>query len=103
MEAMTTRLFIGNLSFAVSEQELLAAFAPYQATSAEIPTRWSRSQQKADRPKGFGYVDVPAAQSQAAIKGMQGQLIDGRAIDICAARPRPSLNPPSGGRYSRRG
>ena len=88
---MTTRLFIGNLSFNVTEEQLQQAFAPYEAVSATIPTRWSRSNQKADRPKGFGYVEVPERQAAAAIAAMQGYVLDGRAIDVSEARPRPEL------------
>ena len=88
---MSRRLFVGNLSFDVTEEQLQAAFAPYGATGATIPTRWSRSAQRADRPKGFGYVDVAAPQVQAAISAMQGQMLNGRAIDVSEARPRPEL------------
>jgi RNA recognition motif-containing protein len=100
---MTTRLFIGNLSFGISEAQLQEAFATYQSSSATIPTRWSRREGKPDRPKGFGYVDVPTNQMKAAIAGMHGQLLDGRALDVSEARPRPSFNPPPAGRYQRRG
>lgn len=88
---MTRRIFVGNLSFSVSEQELLAQFAPYGATGAVIPSRWSRSRHRADRPKGFGYVDVPAARLTSALEEMQGRDLGGRALDVSEARPRPEL------------
>src|SRR5205809_946213 len=87
-----TRLFIGNLSFAVSEEQLREAFDRFGASRATIPTRWSRSTTKADRPKGFGFVDVPQRQAAAAIAGMQGFLLDGRPLDVSEARPRPELS-----------
>jgi RNA recognition motif-containing protein len=86
-----SRLFVGNLSFDVTEEQLQAAFAPFGASGATIPTRWSRSASKQDRPKGFGYVDVPPAQKEAAIKGMQGHVLNGRSLDVREAIPKPEL------------
>lgn len=100
---LNKRLFIGNLSFDVSETQLRDAFAQYGATAATIPNRWSRSDAKADRPKGFGYVDVPEALAAAAIAGMQGSVLDGRAIDVHEAKPRPDLQLFGGRRPEGRG
>ena len=92
---MSKRLFVGNLSFEVSEEELRNAFAAWGATGATIPMNQS------GRPKGFGYVDVAPEQAQAAIAEMQGKDLDGRPLDISEAKPRPELNtwgsrPPGG-------
>ena len=100
---MTRRLFIGNLSFGVSEAQLQAAFAPYGATAAMIPTRWSRSTTKADRPKGFGFVDVAAQQMETAIAAMTGHVLDGRANEVTEAKPRPELFRFEERRYEGRG
>ncbi len=99
---MSKRLFVGNLSFDVSEEELRNAFAAWGATGATIPMNQS------GRPKGFGYVDVAAEQAQAAIAAMQGQELGGRTLDISEAKPRPELNtwgsrPPGGYGYRGRG
>lgn len=88
---MTRRIFVGNLSFSVSEEQLLAAFAPYGASHATIPSRWSRSRSRADRPKGFGYVDVPESKLPSALSEMQGHPLQGRSLDVSEARPRPEL------------
>lgn len=100
---MNKRLFVGNLSFDVSEAQLQEAFAAYGATNATIPTRWSRSATKADRPKGFGFIDVPASQAGDALTAMQGRLLDGRAIEVKEARPRPELQLFWDRRYERGG
>ena len=97
---MSKRLFVGNLSFDVSEEDLRNAFAAYGATGATIPMNQS------GRPKGFGYVDVAVEQAQEAIASMQGKELGGRALDISEAKPRPELNtwgsrPPGG--YGGRG
>jgi RNA recognition motif-containing protein len=88
---MTRRIFVGNLCFNVSENELLTLFAPYGATGAVIPSRWSRSRYQADRPKGFGYVDVPETRLRSALQEMQGHVLGGRSLDVSEARPRPEL------------
>lgn len=88
---MSRRIFVGNVSFEVTEERLLAAFAAYGATNATIPSRWSRSRCRADRPKGFGYVDVPERSLTKALSEMQGFDLDGRALDLSEARPQPEL------------
>ena len=86
---MSKRLFVGNLSYSVTETDLQSRFAPYGATSATIPTDHD------GRSKGFGFVDVEADQMNAAISAMNGQEIDGRSLNVNEARPRPERS--SGG------
>jgi len=88
---MTRRLFVGNLSFEISEQELQEAFSSYGATSATIPTRWKRATTRLDQPKGFGFVEVAAGRAEEAIRGMSGKVLGGRTIDVREAKPRPEL------------
>jgi RNA recognition motif-containing protein len=85
---LTKRLFIGNLSFNVSEDELMEAFTPFGATEVAIPVSES------GRPKGFGFVTVPADQADAAIQAMDGKDLAGRTVAVNEARPR---EPRSGG------
>src|SRR5437763_15797226 len=92
---MSKRLFVGNLSFDVSEEDLRNAFAAYGATGATIPMNQS------GRRKGFGYVHVAPEQAAEAIAAMQGKEIGRRALDTSQAQPRPELNtwrrrPPGG-------
>lgn len=86
---MNKRLFVGNLSYNTSEAQLQAAFAPFGCTSSTIPTDYD------GRGKGFGFVDVDADQMNAAISAMNGKEIDGRAVNVNEARPRPERS--SGG------
>jgi hypothetical protein len=78
------RLFIGNLSFDVTEDDLRSAFEPYGATEVVIPTSDS------GRPKGFGFVEVADDQAAAAITAMNGKEMQGRALAVDEARPKPA-------------
>jgi RNA recognition motif-containing protein len=86
------RLFIGNLSFDVREDDLRAAFEPYGATEVVVPTTDS------GRPKGFAFVEVADDQAQAAIQAMNGKELQGREIAVDEARPRPTGDSGGGGR-----
>jgi RNA recognition motif-containing protein len=79
---MSKRLFVGNLSYNTSENQLQTVFAPYGATSVTIPTDHD------GRGKGFGFVDVADDQMNAAISALNGKEIDGRALNVNEARPR---------------
>jgi RNA recognition motif-containing protein len=79
---MSKRLYVGNLAYNTTEGDLQAAFAPYGATSAAIPTDHD------GRSKGFGFVEVSEDQMNAAISAMNGKQVDGRALNVNEARPR---------------
>ena len=93
---MSKRLFVGNLSFDISESELQEAFAPYGSTGATVPTNDN------GRPKGFGFVDVADDQMAPAIEAWNGKELGGRIIAVDEAKPRPDLQG-QGDRGGRRG
>jgi cold-inducible RNA-binding protein len=79
------RIYVGNLSYDVTEDELKQQFADFgEVTSASIPVdRDSR------RPKGFGFVDMPNnAEAEAAILALNGKTYKDRALTVNEARPR---------------
>jgi RNA recognition motif-containing protein len=80
---VSKRLFIGNLSFDVSEEDLRKAFEPYGATDATIPGA-------SGGRKGFGFVEVADDRAPAAIQEMTGKELGGRAIDVNEAKPKPT-------------
>jgi RNA recognition motif-containing protein len=90
---VSKRLFVGNLSFDVSEDELREVFAPYGASDVVIPTS------DGGRPKGFGFVEVETDQAQAAISALDGKELRGRAIAVNEARPKPEGGSRGGGGY----
>src|SRR4051794_8071253 len=79
---MNKRLFVGNLSWDVSESDLEQAFAPYGGTAAAIPT-----ERDSGRSRGFGFIEVPEDQLQAAINAMNGKELGGRPLTVNEAKP----------------
>ena len=82
---MGNKLYVGNLAYSVRDDSLLQAFSPFgTVTSAKV-----MMDRETGRSKGFGFVEMGSdAEAQAAINGMNGQAIDGRAIVVNEARPR---------------
>lgn len=88
---MSKRLFVGNLSYDVTEQDLQTAFAPFGASGAVIPTDYD------GRGKGFGFVDIADDQLNAAIDAMNGKDLRGRPVNVNEARPRVERSGGGGG------
>jgi cold-inducible RNA-binding protein len=89
---MSKRLYVGNLSYGVSQSQLEDLFRPYGATGVTLPT------DDGGRPKGFGFVDIPEDdQAQAAIQAMDGKDVDGRTLNVSEARPRADRGGGGGG------
>ena len=79
------KIYAGNLSFDVTEEELREEFASFgQVESVSIPTdRYS------GRPRGFAFVEMPSvSEGQAAIAGLNGKTLKDRTLTVNAARPR---------------
>ena len=80
------KIYVGNLAFDVTEDELSAEFGTYgKVESVAIPTdRYS------GRPRGFGFVEMPSvSEGQAAISALNGKTLKDRTLTVNAARPRP--------------
>ncbi len=91
---MSQRLYVGNLAYSVTDQSLQEAFGAFgSVTSAKV-----MMDRDSGRSKGFGFVEMGSAEAgQAAIKGMNGQSIDGRALVVNEARPREERSGGGGG------
>jgi RNA recognition motif-containing protein len=79
------KLYVGNLSYTVRDDSLQQAFAQFgTVTSAKV-----MMDRDTGRSKGFGFVEMGSdAEAQAAINGMNGQPLEGRAVVVNEARPR---------------
>ncbi len=82
---MSNKLFVGNLSFNTTENDLQDAFAAH-GTVTEVNLMLDRVTQ---RPRGFGFVTMSTSEeAQKAIDGLNGQDLKGRALTVNVARPR---------------
>ncbi len=92
------RIYIGNLSYDVTEDDLVAAFSNYgKVESASVP-----SDRISGKPRGFAFVEMASkSEAEAAIAGLNGKELKGRAMVVNEARPRDDSR--GGGRPSGRG
>jgi RNA recognition motif-containing protein len=79
------KLYVGNLAYSVRDDSLQQAFSQFgTVSSAKV-----MMDRDTGRSKGFGFVEMGSdAEAQAAINGMNGQALEGRAIVVNEARPR---------------
>ena len=82
---MGNKLYVGNLAYSVRDESLQQAFGEFgTVTSAKV-----MMDRETGRSKGFGFVEMGSdAEAQAAVNGMNGQPLEGRAIVVNEARPR---------------
>ncbi len=88
------KIYVGNLSYDVSEDDLRQAFEQFGQieSAAIIKDKYS------GQSKGFGFVEMASkAEGQAAIEGMNGKELKGRALNVNEARPRPEGGSSRGG------
>ncbi len=89
-------IFVGNLSFTATDHDLRQLFDPYGVVD-EIRVIMDRD---TGRSKGFGFVEMPeSAAATAAIQGLNGKELDGRALTVNEARPREPRREPSRSRW----
>jgi RNA recognition motif-containing protein len=88
-------IYVGNLPYSVTEDELRNMFAEYgEVSSANIIT-----DKYSGESKGFGFVEMPKqSDAEEAIKALNGSSIKGRSLKVNQARPR-NERPPRGPRY----
>jgi RNA recognition motif-containing protein len=88
-------IYVGNLSYTVTEEELQNAFQAFGQVASVSIIRDKFSNQS----KGFGFVEMPVnEEAQAAVEGMNGKDLKGRAINVNEARPRTDDRRGGGGR-----
>jgi len=71
-------LFVGNLAFKASEEELRDLFAPFGPVQSARIMR----DRKTRRPRGYGFVEMPAGAARKAIKALDGKEFHGRKLRV---------------------
>ncbi|HEX9003899.1 MAG TPA: RNA-binding protein [Blastocatellia bacterium] len=91
---MSVKLYVGNLSFSTTEQDLQDQFSQYgQVSSASLIT-----DRETGRSRGFGFVELDSKEAaQTAIEGLNGKDLDGRALTVNEAKPREDRGGSRGG------
>ena len=86
-------IFVGNLAFTTTEDDLAQLFEPFGTVSqARIAT-----DRETGRSRGFGFVEMPNdAEAEAAIEELHGATIGGRQLTVNEARPREDRGGPRG-------
>ena len=91
---MGKKLYVGNLSYNVTDADLQQLCAPHgNVTSAQVI-----QDRETGRSKGFGFVEMSTdAEAQAAIAALNGQENDGRALTVNEAKPKENRTGGGGG------
>ena len=91
------KIYVGNLSFDVTEDEIMAEFGTYgKVESIAIP-----SDKVSGRPRGFAFVEMASkSEAEAAITGLNGKTLKDRTIVVNESRPRTDNR--GGGSYDNR-
>ena len=78
-------IYVGNLSYSLSEAELREAFADF----GDVASVKILSDRETGRSRGFGFVEMPnQAEGEAAVAHLNGKDLGGRALRVNEARPR---------------
>ncbi len=82
---MSTNIYVGNLSFNTSSDELETLFAEYgEVADAQVIT-----DRETGRSRGFGFVEMGSTEAaESAISALNGTDVDGRQLKVNVAKPR---------------
>src|SRR5438477_10716174 len=96
MKRMYVNIFVGNLAFSATDHDLRQLFEPY----GDVDTINIITDTYTGQSRGFGFVEMPdSAAATAAIQGLQGKELAGRALTVNEAKPREPRREPSRPRW----
>jgi RNA recognition motif-containing protein len=89
-------IFVGNLAFSATDDDIRQLFEPYGA----VDTIRIITDRDTGSPRGFGFVDMPDSRAaQSAIQGLQGKELGGRTLNVNEAKPREPRREPRQARW----
>ncbi len=92
-------IYVGNLSFETSEDDLRRVFEEF----GQVANVTILKDKFSGKSRGFGFVEMPAGEEgQAAVTGLDGKEIQGRALKVNEARPKTEQADGGGQRGGRR-
>ena len=84
---MPSKIYVGNMSYSTTEDELRGLFAPY----GEVVSVAVVIDRATGRPRGFAFVEMGTSEAaEGAISGLNGQELGGRQLRVNAAKPQGS-------------
>jgi len=97
---MAKKLYVGNLSYTVTEDQVQTLFAPH----GTIDSVKFIKDRDSGRFKGFGFVEMPNdEEAKKAVEALHGQDYEGRKLIVSEAHDRPERSPGGGGGQRGRG
>ena len=92
---MPSKIYVGNMSYSTTEDELRDLFAPYGEV-VSVSVVYDRA---TGRPRGFAFVEMGTSEAaEGAISGLNGQEVGGRQLRVNAAKPQGEGRGGGGGR-----
>jgi RNA recognition motif-containing protein len=90
---MSSKIYVGNLPYSVTDSSLKSNFAEFgSVSSAKV-----MMDRDTGTSKGFGFVEMASPEvAQAAISALHGMTVDGRSIVVSLARPREAAKDSGG-------
>jgi RNA recognition motif-containing protein len=95
LKAMSKKIYVGNLPYSATEEELRALFGQY----GEVDSVAVVKDRETGQARGFGFVEMEPAAASKAIEALDGSDMQGRTLKVNEAKPREDRG--GGGRRSR--
>jgi RNA recognition motif-containing protein len=87
---MARKLFVGNIPFTATEQEVAESFTDYGPVHSAIIVK----DRETGRSRGFGFVELEDENAESALIGMQGVMLNGRVLRVNTAFERGKKEEP---------
>ena len=90
-------MYVSNLGFQVTDEELRTLFTKYgEVSSAKVVM-----DRETGKSRGFGFVEMTDKAAEEAMRDLDGTQVDGRSISVTKARPKTDNRSGGGGSFSR--